>query len=553
MLQRLKINAKIAILSSGIVLFSLLIGGTVLVGTSIGSSEAELGRRLLVTARTVAQLPEVARGIGDPSQYPAIQEAAERIRIINDVTYIVVMDMNRVRLSHPVDDKIGTVSLSADEGSAFAEHTYVSKAKGELGTALRALVPVMNADHVQIGVVLVGQLLPSIGQVLQTLSGQAYVILLLSLLFGILCSWKLAQHIKKQMFELEPHEIARLLVERTATFHAMHEGVIAIDKDERITIFNDKAKQIMKIDEEPDVIGRPIRDVLPDTRLPEILELNHPIYNQELLLGTTVIWSNRVPIKVNAQTVGAVAIFQDRTEVTQIAEELTGVKAFVDALRVQNHEYMNKLHTIGGLIQLGNKEKALDYLFEITEQKEELTRFLSERFKDDSLTGLLLGKISRGSELGIAVAIDRQSHLERFPDRLDHHDIVVLVGNLIENAFDALQPLQRRQKRIVVSIEQDDEVLSVLVEDNGTGIDPAVRERIFEQGFTTKGASGRGIGLYLIAGILRKGDGTIRIDSAPGEGASFLVSFPMKSAEASNGLPESPAPSGFPPPPPANL
>ncbi|PZE20420.1 ATP-binding protein [Paenibacillus xerothermodurans] len=526
MLQRLKINWKIAILSFGIVVFSLLIGGTILVGSIISLREEELGRRLLVTARTVAQLPEVANAIADERHRPAVQPAAERIRIINDVTYVVVMDMNRVRLSHPVEGMIGTASQGADEGSAFAEHTYVSKAKGELGTALRAFVPVMNADHVQIGVVMVGHLLPTGSEVLLDLSGKAYVILLLSLLFGIWGSWKLAQHIKQQMFALEPHQIARLLVERTATFHAMHEGVIAIDKNERITIFNDKAKQMLSIAGE--VIGRPIREVIPDTRLPEILDFNHPIYNQELYVSSAHIMSNRVPIKVHGQTVGAVAIFQDRTEVTRMAEELTGVKAFVDALRVQNHEYMNKLHTIGGLIQLGSKERALEYLFEITEQKEELTRFLSGRIKNDSLTGLLLGKISRGAELGITVTIDRQSRLERFPGRLDHHDFVVLVGNLIENAFDALHANQEQMdKQIFISIEQDDEVLSILVEDNGCGMAAETRERIFEKGFTTKAADGRGIGLFLIADIVQKGSGTISIDSAPGEGTAFLISFPF--------------------------
>ncbi|MFD0677881.1 MULTISPECIES: ATP-binding protein [unclassified Paenibacillus] len=529
MLQRLKISWKITIFSFSIVVFSLLIGGTILVGSIVSLKEEELGRRLLVTARTVAQMPEVTEGITAQQQQPAIQASAERIRIINDVTYVVVMDQNRVRLSHPVQAIIGTPSGGADEGPAFAEHSYVSKAKGKLGTVLRAFVPVMNADHVQVGVVLVGQLLPSIGQVMLGLSGQAYVILLLTLLFGILGSWKLAQHIKLQMFELEPHEIARLLVERTATFHAMHEGVIAIDKDERITIFNDKAKQMLKI--EGDVIGKSIREVIPDTRLPEILDLNHPIYNQELHVSAAHIMSNRVPIKVNGQTVGAVAIFQDRTEVTRIAEELTGVKTFVDALRVQNHEYMNKLHTIGGLIQLGNKDKALNYLFEITEQKEELTRFLSQNIKDDSLTGLLLGKISRGQELGITVSIDRESHLMRFPERLDHHDFVVLVGNLVENAFDALQSKRDQlDKNVFISIEQDEDVLSILIEDNGGGIDPAVQQRIFEQGFTTKGTKGRGIGLYLLAGIVQKGAGTVRVDSVPDEGTSFMISFPMQAS-----------------------
>ncbi|MCZ8517690.1 sensor histidine kinase [Paenibacillus filicis] len=528
MLQRLKINWKIALLSFGIVLFSLCIGGTILLGGIVRLKEEELGRRLLVTARTVAQMPEVLSGLAWPDKRSGIQTAAERIRIINDATYIVVMDMNRLRWSHPVESKIGTPSQGTDEGSAFAEHTYVSKAKGELGTALRAFVPIMNADHVQVGVALVGRIMPTVGQVLLEQSGQAFAVLLLSALFGVWGSWKLAQHIKKQMFELEPHEIARLLVERTATFHAMHEGVIAIDKNEMITIFNDKAKQMMRIS--GNVIGKPIGEVLPDTRLPEILQLNHPIYNQELNVGGALIMSNRVPIKVNGQTVGAVAIFQDRTEATRMAEELTGVKAFVDALRVQNHEYMNKLHTIGGLIQLGNKEKALQYVFEVSEQKEELTRFLSDRFNNDSLTGLLLGKISRGRELGIEVEIDRQSRLERFPEQLNQHDFVILLGNLIENAFDALQSGQA-DKRIFISIEQDEEILSVLVEDNGVGMDRATQSRIRERGFTTKAEAGgsRGIGLYLIDGIVRRGNGTLQIDSSPGEGASFLVSFPMTS------------------------
>lgn len=535
MLSRMKINWKIALLSFGIVLFSLCIGGTILLGGIVRLKEEELGRRLLVTARTVAQMPEVIAGIERPDARDGVQTAAERIRIINDATYVVVMDMHRVRLSHPVESVIGTVSEGADEGSAFAEHTYVSKAKGELGTALRAFVPIMNADHVQVGVALVGRIQPTVGQVLLDLSGQAYIVLLLSLLFGIWGSWKLAQHIKKQMFELEPHEIARLLVERTATFHALHEGVIAIDKEERITIFNDRAKEMMRIS--GDVIGKPIRGVLPDTRLPEILDLNAPVYNQELFVGGAQIMSNRIPIKVSHQTIGAVAVFQDRTEVTRIAEELTGVKAFVDALRVQNHEYMNKLHTIGGLIQLDRKDKALQYLFEITEQKEELTRFLSQAVRNDSLSGLLLGKISRGRELGIEVTVDRQSRLKRFPPRLDQHDFVVLLGNLIENAFDALHqtPRGQQERRIFVSIEQDDDIVSVLVEDNGCGMDEATKARIFERGFTTKASSeadsGRGIGLYLIASIVNKGGGSVQVESAPGEGTSFLVSFPMQQAE----------------------
>ncbi|BBH18668.1 putative C4-dicarboxylate sensor kinase [Paenibacillus baekrokdamisoli] len=528
MLNKLRMNWKITILSFGIVLFAICIGGIIIMGNIIQLKEEELGKRLLVTGMVVAQLPSVKEGIINPNKASEINSTVEHIRIINDMDYIVVMNMDGVRLTHPLSSQIGTVSKGLDERSAFAEHTYLSKAKGELGKALRGFVPVMNENHEQIGVVLVGHLLPRMSQILSDMIGQVYITILLSLLFGALGSWLLAGHIKKQMFQLEPQEIARLLVERTATFHAMHEGVIAIDSSGKITIFNEKAKQMLKIEE--NVIGQPIQEVISDTRLPEILQKNEPIYNQEFQIGPTLILSNRVPIKVGEQTVGAVAIFQDRTEMTRLAEELTGVKQFVDALRVQNHEYMNKLHTIGGLIQLDHKEKALDYLFHITEQRTELMSFLNRQISDENISGLLLGKISRGKELGIEVSIDRQSRVETFPALLDHHDIAVLLGNLIENAFDSLKNMTgdvNRDKYVFISLEQDDNVFSILVEDNGSGMEQAILERIFERGFTTKQGAGRGIGLYLIHSIIEKGNGDCKIDSVPSQGTSFIITFPM--------------------------
>ncbi|UOF92526.1 sensor histidine kinase [Fodinisporobacter ferrooxydans] len=528
MFRGMSIRWKITILSFGIILFSLMIGGINLIGNIFHVQEEELGKRLLVTARTIAELPPVIEKLSNEKNGPPINKVVERIRVINNVDYIVVLDMDGKILSHPVRDKIGTYSQGADERSAFAEHTYLSKAKGDLGIALRAFVPVMDEKNVQVGVVLVGKLLPSLWDVVDAMRDKIYVTFSLSLLFGILGSYSLAKHIKKQMLQLEPQEIARMLLERTATFNAIHEGIIAVDKQDRITIFNEHAMQMLKIHE--DVVGRSIYEAIPDERLKETFAFEHVVYNQELLVGTNVILYTRVPIQLENQIIGAVLVFQDRTEVKKIAEELTGVRAFVDALRVQNHEFMNKLHTIGGLIQLNHKEKALDFLFQVTEQKEELTRFLSNRIGDESLAGLLIAKVSRGKELGIEVVIDQQSRLEHYPGVLDHHDFVILVGNLIENAFDALKD-RMEHKKVFVSFEQDLDSLTVLVEDNGGGIREDIQSRIFEKGFSTKGTQGRGVGLHLVNSIVHKGKGDIQIDSREGEGTSIWITFPMKVAD----------------------
>lgn len=526
MMRRLSIQWKISGLIFYIVGFCLFLSGILLISDFIHEKENELKERAMLTARTVAYLPGLNEYITDPKRnVEMINASVERIRIIHNANYIVILDMDRKRVTHPLKEMIGTISKGSDESPAFAEHTYTSKAKGEIGTVIRAFVPIMNEEHRQIGVVIAGYKLPSFFEMLFSLKKEISITALLALLFGGWGAFILARHIKQQMFHLEPHEIARLLIERTETFNAMHEGVIAIDTKERITIFNHKAKQILGV--EGDVIGKDISSVIPDTYLPEILKLNMPIYNKELQIRNLTILSNRVPIRVNNETIGAVAIFQDRTEVKKLAEELTGVKAFVSALRVQNHEHMNKLHTIAGLIQLGNKDKALKYVFQITEEHEELTRFLSKNIHDESISGLLLSKVSRARELGIRMTIDRHSQLKKFPPYLDHHDFVVIIGNLIENAFDSFQHTEIEEKDVYVSIEQNEEILSILVEDNGCGIPESKIPFIFDEGFSTKSEVGHGIGLYLIKQIIEKANGEIIVESKEGKGTSFIITFYM--------------------------
>ncbi|WP_302328437.1 ATP-binding protein [Salirhabdus salicampi] len=529
-MQILPIRWKITILSFSIVLFSLTIAGIILSGNYIKTKEDEYGIRAMMTARTVAQLPDVIQNIERPEGWKTVNPIVEQIRVINNIDYITVLNMDRIRYAHPVNGMLGTVSNGADEAAAFASHIYTSKAKGELGTAVRAFFPILNENNEQIGVVIAGNILPTVTEAILGLGKMFTVTVFLALLFGIFGSWMLAKHIKQQTFQLEPHEIVRMLVERNATFQSMHEGVIAIDNNEIITIFNDRAKQMLAV--KGDVIGKKITEVIPDSLLPEIMYKGEAVFNQDVQVNDALLVSNRVPIKVNDETVGAVAFFQDRTEVGKMAEELTGVRAFVDALRVQNHEHLNKLHTIAGLIQLGDHKQALSYVFKVFEEQDQLTKFLNENIENNSISGLLLSKVSRGKELGINVEIDRRSQLMNLPEQLDHHNFVLILGNLVENAFQALERVEREKKEIYISIEQDDDICSILVEDNGCGIANENIEKIFEKNFSTKDEQGSGIGLNLVKQIIEKGNGVIEITSTVDVGTSFIITFPMKIEEA---------------------
>lgn len=513
-----------------ILMLSFSIGGTFLLGFVMNEQKDKLGNQALLVAKTVSQLPELKTYISNNNDFNEatqhINPVVEEIRDINGAQYIVVLDMHRRKYSHPNTKEIGQVSQSADLNAAFAEHYYTSAAHGEHGDMVRAFVPVMSNEGKQIGVVVVGYSVLTVTELLQSIQTELIITILISLLFSAWGAHTLGLHMKKQMFGLEPHEIAKMYVERTETFNAMHEGIIAIDNKLTITIFNEKACEILDVHKQPStLIGKKIFDVLPDTRLPEILELDQPIFNRELYINGHSIMSNRIPIQVNGKTVGAVAMFKDRTEVKKLAEELTGVKAFVQALRVQTHEHKNKLHTIAGLLQLGHHEQALSYLTQVKEEHDEITNFLNERIKNENISGLLLSKISYAKEQGIRLEIDRESRLTIFPKNLDHHDFVILFGNLIENAFDALRDVQMDEKIIHVSVDEDEDVLAILVTDNGIGMSDEVKAHIFDNGYSTKEKKGRGIGLYLINEIVQKGQGEVEVISEPNKGTSFLITF----------------------------
>ncbi|EFI70499.1 two-component sensor histidine kinase [Lysinibacillus fusiformis ZC1] len=530
-MMKMPVNGKILLVTFLIIALSFLLGGIFLLGNLLSEQEKDFGQRAMLVARTVSNVPELSVHLENANIKESaknINKIVDGIRVIHKAEYIVVMNMERIKLSHPVSKEIGKRSESQDLNAAFSEHYYVSKARGESGVMIRAFVPIINDKREQVGIVVVGYSLPDFMEMLQSYEREIMITIIISLIFSIFGAYTLGRHIKKQMFGLEPHEIAKMYVERTETFNAMHEGIIAVDKEMNITIFNEKAAEILGVTRKiEDCIGQKIYDVLPDTRLPEIVETATPVYDQELYINHHSILSNRVPIIVNGELVGAVAMFKDLTAVKKLAEEVTGVKAFVQALRVQTHEHKNKIHTIAGLLQLGHTKQALEYVTVTTENEASLTKFLNERFHNENISGLLLSKVSYGKELGIEVEIDRKSHFKRFPPLLDHHDFVVLFGNLIENAFEALNVLSKEEKYVAISVDEHDGVLAIAVTDNGIGMTKEVQERMFENGFSSKASENRGIGLHLVYEIVRKGNGDIEVTSEFMKGTSFLILFEL--------------------------
>ncbi|MDW7673164.1 MAG: ATP-binding protein, partial [Bacillota bacterium] len=247
------------------------------------------------------------------------------------------------------------------------------------------------------------------------------------------------------------------------------------------------------------------------------------VYNEERTVKGNMLLLNRIPIRVKGKIVGAVSTMRDKTEVKKLAEELTGVKSFIEALRVQNHEHMNKLHTIAGMIQLKRYEEAIDYIFEVTEEQQSMSQFLSKNVKEYSIAGLMLGKYSRSKELKINMEIDKKSNLEYIPAQLDSTALGIILGNLLENAIEAVRGLEEERRYIYCQITQKGGKLSITVRDKGPGISSDNLDKIFVKGFSTKDSEHRGFGLALVRQYVDMAQGKITVRSQLGIGTEMVV------------------------------
>ncbi|RSD29487.1 ATP-binding protein [Mesobacillus subterraneus] len=524
----MSLRTKMLSMSFLVVSISIFTSGLIMVYSISDAFEKELGERATAIARTVAQMPSIRENVGIPGGETIIQPFAERTRLATNVDYIVIIDMDRIRYSHPSESLIGKEFVGGDEKASLSEHEYVSKAKGTLGNSVRAFVPIMDEEGVvQVGVAVVGILTPTFQSLVAQYRNDIFLSLVWGLIIGLFGSLFLANNIKKQTFNLEPYEIARLAEERSAVMQAMDMGIIAVDEHGKITFMNRLAKEFVFNDSEKEITrNNSLIEFLPNLNevITKILNMPHSqqIVNRSMNIYDKVYLVSLYPIYVKGQAAGSFITMVDKTEANRLAEELTGVKTLVDALRAQNHEYMNKLHSIAGLIQLERTEEALDIIIDETNDEENIIQFLKESITDYSVSGLLLGKRARARELGVQFHLDRQSYLHYLLDGFSAGDIITVLGNLIENSFEAYSP-QEKNKIVECLLQGDRNHLLIVVRDNGKGIRDEDRNNIFTYGFSTKAKDGRGIGLALVKQIIEAQGGLVRLESEINKGTKITI------------------------------
>ncbi|MFC5723658.1 ATP-binding protein [Streptomyces gamaensis] len=516
LLVQLMITTGVSLLTTGLFLAPL--------GAQL-DQQAE--RRALAIAQTVAARPGLAGALrsGPPDPAGPVQAEAERIRRATGASYVVVVDTRGIRYSHTVAARVGE-HVSTEPGDVLAGREWTGIDHGTLGRSARGKVPLRDTDGTVAGAVSVGIAYGSVRALLLHAVPGILLYAGAALGVGALAAYAVSRRLRRRTHGIALTEISALLDEREAMLHGIREGVVALDRHGRIRLVNDAAQRLLGLG--PQTVGAPLHRVLPPGRTADIL--TGRVTGADLL----TVRDGRVLVVNRRDTAdgGTVATLRDRTELEQLRRELDGTRGLTDALRAQDHEHANRLHTLLGLLELGLYDEASAFLTEVTGAHRATAEQVTGRVHDPVVGALLVGKSAVAAERGVALRVSPATAL---PDRVaDPRDLVTVLGNLVDNALDAAGgsaggPPAAEGAFVEVELRAEGSTVVLRVADNGPGVPPAARERVFDDGWSTKPPSPhrrRGLGLSLVRGLAERYGGSARADQRQDGGAVFTVELP---------------------------
>jgi len=383
------------------------------------------------------------------------------------------------------------------------------------------------------------------------------------------------RQLKDYTVDLEQRvEIATRELRRQANFQAKlirssNDGIVATDRDLQIVIYNPGAERIF---------GYPAEKVIGRMRIDSLLpsELAAP-------LGAAVNgredpkdfpWrevriraqdGEEIPVRYsgtilreNERNMGSVAFFQDLREIKRLERELVRserLAAIGQTVAGLAHGLKNILHGLKGgryLVDLGIKKDDTEKLTRgwdmvrrnidrTSELVMDLLSYSKEREPEPEAcnpneiaaeVGELLQERARENDIEIELDLDEAIGSVLMDPRTLHTALL----NLMTNALDACLFDEDTSKQWRVELKtsrESDETVRFEVTDNGSGMTPEVRDKLFSSFFSTKGHRGTGLGLMVTRKLLEEHGGTIAVDSSPGKGTTFTVRLPYQPARES--------------------
>ncbi|MFD7159859.1 ATP-binding protein [Kribbella sp. NPDC059898] len=532
--RRPTLAGQLLVLQLAIVVIVLVAVAAVSLAQSAATFNRVEGRRVTLLAEQLSGSPALRFNIRNPAPAEMLAPTLQTSLAQSGVTSITVANAHGKVIAATNPTLIGT-NLTYGDPAGDKRRGWSGELRVDSSRELVAQVPVLSEGRDsfgrpdgtlgdQIGTVMVGERSPSVLQRLRGASSYLAIYLGIACVLGLLGSWLLARRIKRQTLGLEPREIAGLAEHREAMLYGLAEGVVALDPHLRVTLVNDVGRRLLDLPS--DAVGKSLKELGVEGRLREVLSGDDEARDAVVVRRGRVLVMNRMSVVKDGRSLGSVTTLRDRTELAQLERELGSFRSSAELLRAQTHEFANQLHTISGLIQIGEYDEVVTYVGALNRYRESLDLTVTRRVHDTTVAALLMAKSSLAAERRVELRVSERTTLLRLDPSLSA-DIATVLGNLVDNAVDAAAqsgtPLSPAW--VEVELRQDASSVEIVVRDSGPGVAPELAQEVFAHGFTTKAAAEgeRGIGLAMTRLICRRRGGEVAVTNPTDGGAAFIA------------------------------
>ncbi|WP_426169461.1 ATP-binding protein [Microbacterium sp. DWRC1-3] len=491
---------------------------------------AEAESTALGIARTLAEDPQVraevarislAEGTPDAEELRdgELQRLASEVTARTGALFVVITDDNGIRLAHPTPSRIGE-EVSTPYEAVLAGAEVVDWQTGTLGESARAKVPVRDAAGSPVGEVSVGferagvfdDLPPLLAMIAGTAAG--------ALALAVLAFHLLRRRWERLTLGVQPEELIALVQNQTAVLDGVDDGVLAVDTRGVVRVSNAAADRLLGLDEP---VGRSIDDL---GLAPAVLDAATGARTRSsAIVGDRMLYLDSRPVVRDGHALGDVLIVRDRTDLVALTERLETVRTMTAALRVQRHEFANRMHVAAGLIDADRVPQARAFLGELVDRGPVAFPVVGLDLVGDPFLHSFLGaKGVEAGERGVALRIAEDTQLIGTVQEAE--DVAAVLGNLIDNAVTAAVSGERTPRWVEVALLDDGDALVFTVSDSGPGlggIEPSPAQP--REGTTDDDVHGHGIGLPLSTEIARRSGGDLWVIDQGGadSGAVFAA------------------------------
>jgi two-component system CitB family sensor kinase len=522
MTRRWSIAAQLFALQ--VLVVTLLVGGATAGAVLLARRDARDAaiEEVTAVAETIARSPAVVDALRSPDPTARLQPYAESTRIATGTDFVVVMAPDRTRYTHRNTALIGK-PFAGSVAAALAGGTVIEQYAGSLGESIRTVVPVRAGDGTIIGLVSVGITTEAINRKLLRQAPTVAAATLAALLLAAAGSWLLSRRLRRQTHGLGPAEMTRMYEYYDAVLHAVREGLVVVDRDGKVALINDEGRRLLGLPDDAPA-DRKIEELDLPPEPAALLASRRATVDEPVLAGDRVLVASQRETRFEGRSLGTVLTLRDHTELRALTGELDSVRGLTEALQAQAHEAANRLHTVLTMVELGRTDEAIQLATAELELAQQLTDQVMGAVTEPALAALLLGKSAQASERGVELTVDERSRVEGEP--VPSRDLLTVVGNLVDNALEAVAAAPPPRRVRVLVCEEDGEVL-VQVTDTGPGMSPEQAADAFRRGWSTKQGPGRGVGLALVRQVAERYGGSYNVSPATDGGAVLTVSLPV--------------------------